>query len=95
MLRAHHHEQFVFLIADERADDARRASTTSACRSRPSTTSTRSHRRAAAWKAKEPDDVDLIEPQVEEYAAMLNLHSFYVRYRLPMMVETQHFEYLL
>ena len=53
------------------------------------------HRRAAAWKAKEPDDVDLIEPQVEEYAGVLNLHSFYVRYRLPLMVETQHFEYLL
>ena len=31
----------------------------------------------------------------EEYAGMLNLHSFYVRYRLPLMLETQHFEYLL
>ena len=30
----------------------------------------------------------------EEYAGALRLHSFYVRYRLPLMVETQHFEYL-
>ena len=29
-----------------------------------------------------------------EYVGALNLHSFYVRYRLPLMVETQHFEYL-
>ena len=50
-------------------------------------------RRAAAWKAREPDEVDLIEPTVEEYAGVLRLHSFYVRYRLPLMVETQHFEY--
>ena len=28
-------------------------------------------------------------------AGALRLHSFYVRYRLPLMVETQHFEYLL
>jgi hypothetical protein len=51
-------------------------------------------RRAAAWKAREPDDVDLIEPTFEEYVGALRLHSFYVRYRLPLMVETQHFEYL-
>jgi hypothetical protein len=51
-------------------------------------------RRAAAWKAKEPDDVDLIEPTAEEFVGALRLHSFYVRYRLPLMVETQHFEFL-
>ena len=51
-------------------------------------------RRAAAWKAKAPDEVDLVEPSVEEYPGMLRLHSFYVKYRLPMMVELQHFEYL-
>ena len=43
----------------------------------------------------EPGAVDLIEPSYEEYAGALRLHSFYVRYRLPIMVETQHFEYLL
>jgi len=51
-------------------------------------------RRAAVWRTDEPDRVDLIEPSVEEFAGALRLHSFYVRYRLPLMVETQHFEYI-
>ncbi|MGH2686161.1 MAG: hypothetical protein ACRDJP_11905 [Actinomycetota bacterium] len=94
VFRAHHHEQFVFLIADDT----------------PMTAPRLDHfgisvatlddfeevaRRAAAWKEKEPDDVDLIAPTVEEHVGLLRLHSFYVRYRLPLMVETQHFEYLV
>jgi hypothetical protein len=94
VLRAHHHEQFVFLIAEKD----------------PMQTPRLDHfglsvatlddfnevlRRARAWKEKEPDTVDLIESKVEEYAGMLNLHSFYVGYRLPLLVETQHFEYLV
>jgi hypothetical protein len=93
VFRAHSHEQFVFLIADDE----------------PMTAPRRDHfgmsvatlaefeevaRRAAAWKAKEPDVVDLIEPTSEEFVGALRLHSFYVGYRLPLMVETQHFEYL-
>jgi hypothetical protein len=30
---------------------------------------------------------------VEEYEGFLKLHNFYVRYKLPLMVEVQHFEY--
>jgi hypothetical protein len=93
VLRAHTHEQFVYLVADDR----------------PMTAPPLDHfglsvsslaefeevaRRAAAWKAREPDEVELIEPTFEEYAGALRLHSFYVRYRLPLMVETQHFEFL-
>ena len=93
VFRAHSHEQFLFLTAE----------------AAPMTAPRLDHfglsvaslddfeevaRRAAAWKAKEPDSVDLIEPTVEEYVGALRLHSFYVRYRLPLMVETQHFEYL-
>jgi len=94
VLRAHHHEQFVFLIADDN----------------PMTAPRLDHfglsvatlddfnevlRRARAWKEKEPDAVNLIESKTEEYVGALNLHSFYVGYRLPLLVETQHFEYLL
>ena len=94
VFRAHSHEQFVFLIADDT----------------PMTAPRKDHfglsvasladfeevaRRAAAWKAKEPDDVDLIEPSAEEFVGALRLHSFYVGYRLPLMVETQFFEYLV
>ena len=94
VFRAHHHEQFMFLISE---DDPMRAPRLDHFGISVASLGDfqEVHRRAAAWKDKEPDDVDLIEPQVEEYAGMLNLHSFYVRYRLPLMVETQLFEYLL
>jgi hypothetical protein len=93
VLRAHTHEQFVFLIADEAPMVAPRLdhfglSVSSLAEFEEVA------RRAAAWKAREPGEVDLVEPTVEEYAGALRLHSFYVRYRLPLMVETQHFEYL-
>ncbi|MEQ1787929.1 MAG: hypothetical protein ABL966_12810 [Acidimicrobiales bacterium] len=93
VLRAHTHEQFVFLIADDapmaapRLDHFGLSVATLADFEEVA-------RRAAAWKAKEPDSVDLIEPTSEEFVGALRLHSFYVRYRLPLMVETQHFEYL-
>ena len=93
VLRAHSHEQFVFLIAEDEPMTAPRLDHFGL------SVATLEEfeevaRRAAAWKAKEPDDVDLIEPTFEEYVGALRLHSFYVRYRLPLMVETQHFEYL-
>lgn len=94
VLRAHTHEQFVFLIAEDEPMSAPRMDHFGI------SVSTLDEfeevaRRAAAWKAKEPDAVDLIEPTFEEFAGALRLHSFYVRYRLPLMVETQHFEYLI
>jgi hypothetical protein len=93
VLRAHTHEQFVFLIAEDEPMTAPRLdhfglSVSSLAEFEEVA------RRAAAWKAKEPDDVDLIEPTAEEFVGALRLHSFYVRYRLPLMVETQHFEFL-
>jgi hypothetical protein len=93
VLRAHTHEQFVFLIADEQPMTAPRLDHVGI------SVSTKEEfdevaRRAAAWKAKEPELVDLIEPTYEDYVDVLRLHSFYVRYRLPMMVETQYFEFL-
>lgn len=93
VFRAHSHEQFMFLIADDAPMAAPRLDHFGL-----SVASLGDFdevaRRAAAWKAREPDAVDLIEPTVEEYVGALRLHSFYVRYRLPLMVETQHFEYL-
>jgi hypothetical protein len=93
VLRAHSHEQFVFLIAEDEPMSAPRLdhfglSVSSLAEFEEVA------RRAGAWKEREPDDVDLIEPTVEEFAGALRLHSFYVRYRLPLMVETQFFEYL-
>jgi hypothetical protein len=93
VFRAHHHEQFVFLISDDTPMAAPRLDHFGLSVSTLDDFEEVA-RRAAAWKAKEPDEVDLIEPTVEEYVGALKLHSFYVRYRLPLMVETQHFEYL-
>ena len=94
VFRAHTHEQFMFLIAEDQPMTAPRLDhfglSVATLQDFEEVA-----RRAAAWKEKEPDDVDLIEPTFEEYEGLLRLHSFYVRYRLPLMVETQHFEYLV
>lgn len=93
VFRAHSHEQFVYLIAAAEPMTAPRLDHFGlSVSSLPEFEEVA--RRAATWKAREPDEVDLIEPTFEEYAGALRLHSFYVRYRLPLMVETQHFEYL-
>jgi hypothetical protein len=94
VLRVHHHEQFVFLIAEDNPMTAPRMDHFGISVSSLDEFNEVA-RRAAVWKAKEPDVVDLVEPTFEEYAGALRLHSFYVRYRLPLMVETQHFEYLV
>ena len=93
VLQVHDIEQFLFLIAEDEPMTAPRldhfgVSVASVADFEEV------HRRAAAWAEKEPEHVDLIAPQVEEYVGALKLHSFYVRYRLPLMLETQHFEYL-
>jgi hypothetical protein len=93
VLRAHTHEQFVFLIADDAPMAAPRMdhfglSVSSLAEFEEVA------RRAAAWKQREPEAVDLVEPSYEDHAGVLRLHSFYVRYRLPLTVETQHFEFL-
>lgn len=93
VFRAHSHEQFVFLIAEDTPMTAPRLDHFGLSVATVEDFEEVA-RRAAAWKAKEPDQVDLIEPTYEEFAGALRLHSFYVRYRLPLMVETQHFEYL-
>lgn len=93
VFRAHSHEQFVFLIAEDTPMAAPRMDHFGLSVATLDDFEEVA-RRAAAWKLKEPDEVDLVEPTVEEYVGALKLHSFYVRYRLPLMVETQHFEYL-
>jgi len=93
VLRFHTHEQFLFLIADDapmRAPGGDHFGLSVATLAEFQDVAAR----AAAWAAREPDAVHLVPPAVEEYSGMLRLHSFYVRYRLPLMVETQHFEFL-
>jgi hypothetical protein len=93
VLRAHTHEQFVFLVSD---DDPLRAPRMDHFGLSVSSVAEfdEVHRRAAAWKEREPDAVHLVAPTAEDFHGVLRLHSFYVGYRLPLMVETQHFQFL-
>jgi hypothetical protein len=93
VLRAHHHEQFVSLIADDPPMTAPRMDHWGM------SVSTKDDfdecaRRATAWAERAPDEVDLIAPHFDQHGDFLKLHSFYVRYRLPIMVEVQFFEWL-
>ncbi len=92
VFRVHSHEQFVFLIADEAPMTAPRFDHFGLSVSTKDDFEAILHR-AQAWQAKEPDAVDIVGPEVEHYYGVLDLHNFYVRYRLPLMVETQWFEW--
>ncbi|MFN8019593.1 MAG: hypothetical protein U0P45_15935 [Acidimicrobiales bacterium] len=93
VLGLHTHEQFFFLVAE---DEPMRAPRMDHVGVSVSTVADFEEvaRRAAAWKARLPDEVELIEPTSEDFVGVLRLHSFYVRYRLPIMVEVQHFQFL-
>jgi len=47
--------------------------------------------RALAWKQRDAK-VEIVERGLEDYG-FLALHNFYVRYRLPLMIEVQCFEW--
>lgn len=47
--------------------------------------------RSKAFAARD-ERVEIIDRKVDDYG-MLKLHSFYVRYLLPLMIEVQHFEW--
>jgi hypothetical protein len=47
--------------------------------------------RARKWKERDPA-VEIVERGLEDYG-FLKLHNFYVRYRLPLMIEVQCFEW--
>ena len=91
VLRVHSDEQFVFLIADDppmvcpRLDHFGFSVGTL-------DEFDDLYARCQAKAAADPD-VDLIERSMENHYDVLHLHSFYVRYKLPMMVEVQHFDY--
>jgi hypothetical protein len=90
VLRAHSNEQFVFLHADPKPMQ---------CPSMDHFGMSVASRAdfdelfERARKFQEADErVEIIEPTTEDYK-VLKLHSFYLRYLLPMMVEVQHFEW--
>ena len=47
--------------------------------------------RARKWRERDAE-VEIVERGLEDYG-FLKLHNFYLRYRLPLMIEVQCFEW--
>jgi hypothetical protein len=91
VLRVHTDEQFVFLIADDDPMKAPRLDHFGM--SVGSLDEFEELYAKVQGKAASDSEVDVVERDIDEYEGYLKLHNFYVRYKLPMMVEIQHFEY--
>lgn len=90
VLMAHRYDQFVFLIADDSPMTAPRLDHWGqAVTSRAELDEL--YARAAAYRDRD-DRVDLIDISVDEHPGV-KIHAFYVRFLLPLMVETQFFEW--
>ncbi len=89
VLLAYDYDQFVFLIAE---DEPMKAPRLDHFGMRVWAEEELDALCAKAKAYKEKDDrVDLIDRHVDDYE-VLKIHSFYVRFLLPMMVEVQYFE---
>jgi len=91
VLQAYDWEQFVFLVAEDEPMQCPRLDHFGMSVE----TEAEMHaflERAQAFQA-EDDRVEIIGPTLEEHAGALRLHSFYVRFLLPMMLEVQWFDW--
>ena len=91
VMRVHSDEQFVFLISED--DPMKCPRLDHFGMSVGTLDEFEDLYRKVQDKAAADPEVDVVERDVEEYEGYLKLHNFYVRYKLPMMVEVQHFEY--
>ncbi len=90
VLRVHSNEQFVFLVADAQPMACPRMDHFGLSVGTPIELYEALER---ARKLRELDPrVEIIDPEIEDYK-VLKLHNFYVRYRLPLMVEVQCYEW--
>jgi hypothetical protein len=90
VLRVHSNEQFVFLIADPQPMACPRMDHFGLSVAAPAELY-ETCERARKFRERDPR-VELIEPEIEDYK-VLKLHGFYVRFRLPLMVEVQCYEW--
>ena len=90
VLRAHSNEQFVFLVADAHPMRCPEGDHFGLSVSTPKELDTILDR-ALAYRESD-ERVEVIDRQTEDYG-FLKLHSFYVRYRLPLMIEVQCYEW--
>jgi hypothetical protein len=91
VMQAYNYEQFVFLISEDSPMQCPRLDHFGMS---VGTMEELDEFFERARKFRENDDrVDLIDKQVENHHNVLDLHSFYVRYLLPMMIEVQYFNW--
>ena len=92
VLMAHRYDQFVFLIAEDEPMRAPRLDHFGqSVATHDELVALRD--RVVAFKERTGDErVDLVDLASEEHPG-LNLHAFYVGYLLPLMVETQYWEW--
>jgi hypothetical protein len=91
VLRAYNHEQFVFLTAGGGAEQAMRAGPMDHFGMSVETVEELEEMRERARKRRAADPrVEIHESDVEDFG-FLKLHSFYVRFLLPLHVEVQCF----
>ncbi len=91
VLRVYRDTQFVFLIADKNPMTCPKMDHFGI-----QVTSLRELEKmlegAKKFQARD-DRVEIIDKQVDHYEGFLDLHNFYVRYLLPMMVEVQYYDW--
>ncbi len=90
VMRAHSNEQFVFLVADPEPMRCPEGDHFGLSVGTPAELEA-IRDRAAKFAERDPDVV-IDEGAVEDYR-VLKLHSFYVRYRLPLRIEVQCYEW--
>jgi len=90
VMRAYSNEQFVFLVADPEPMTAAPGDHFGMSVATPEELYAM-HERATKFQRGDAS-VEIVEPTVEDFE-VLKLHNFYVRYRLPLMVEVQCFDW--
>lgn len=91
VMMAHAVDQFVFLIADDTPMQAPRLDHFGLAVEDPEEFDSIIER--ARRYAEKDERVDIIEPNVENYGPV-TIHSYYIGYLLPMMVEIQRWEFV-
>lgn len=90
VLQAYSYDQFVFLIAEDEPMSCPRMDHFGM--SVDTLDELHAFHRRAKEIAADDDRVDLIDVDLDDFG-FLKLHSFYVRFLLPMMIEVQHWEW--
>ena len=91
VLQAYDWEQFVFLIAEDEPMRCPRLDHFGM--SVGSLDELQAFLDRAKAFAERDDRVDIIDHKAEDHGDALTLHSFYVRFLLPMMIEVQYFDW--